>query len=405
MSTAIIVEIKNLALVRVRMMRIQRMIKRAEASYRKQGLLGFVKAGSIYLLRSCRVSLLTRGVKLHKKEAQACQPKVLCVALISEPQAGSNVNGVIKAYRKVSTLTTFDYRKLACQFGQSRMNKMLVKTAIKFQPDLIHLGKSESIYGSTIQKIKQEINTCVIHFYGDFRWEPQDWVVDIGKYADRTLLYHKEASLIEKYRKLGVKNIGFWWVGTDPDIFYPRGGKENYDIVFMANNLDSIEGAKLRRELVNAIAKKGIELHIYGRGWEYLSGIPNIHIHPFVAEKDFAKVCSKAKITLGTGGLGANNDAYMYNSWRRPFNSMACGAFHLTSYFPGLEEVLENGKHLVWFESISEAIELIECYLAHDDEREQIARTGRQEVISHHTWDHRIAQMFEYMKEVQSRQQ
>ena len=80
------------------------------------------------------------------------------------------------------------------------------------------------------------------------------------------------------------------------------------------------------------------------------------------------------------------------------------GGIILRSYGKSWEEVFENGKHLVWFESISEAIELIECYLAHDDEREQIAQTGRQEVISHHTWDHRIAQMFEYMKEVQSRQ-
>ncbi len=385
-------------------MRIQRMIRRAEASYRKEGLLGLVKAGSIYLSRSCRVSLLTRGVKLYKKKAHACQLKVLYVALISEPQAGSNVNGVIKAYRKVSTLTTFDYRKLARQFGQSRMNKMLVKTAIKFQPDLIHLGKSELICGLKIKEIRDKTDSCIIHFYGDFRWEPQDWVVDIGKYTDRTLLYHKEASLIEKYKKLGVKNIGFWWVGTDPDVFYPRGGDKIYDVVFMASNPDSLEGCKLRRELVAAITKEGIELHIFGSGWEHLTDVPNVHLHPFVAEEEFAQVCSQAKISLSTGGLGANNDAYMYNSWRRPLNSMACGAFHLTRYFPGLEEVFENGKHLVWFESISQAIELIERYLAGDDEREQIARTGRQEVISHHTWDHRIAQMFEYMKEVQSRQ-
>jgi hypothetical protein len=119
------------------------------------------------------------------------------VALISEPQARSNVNGVIKAYRKVGTLTTFDYRRLARQFGQSRMNKMLVKTAVKFQPDLVHLGKSELICGSTIKEIRDKTDSCIIHFYGDFRWEIQPHIVDIGKYADCTLFYYEADSLIK----------------------------------------------------------------------------------------------------------------------------------------------------------------------------------------------------------------
>ena len=78
---------------------------------------------------------------------------------------------------------------------------------------------------------------------------------------------------------------------------------------------------------------------------------------------------------------------------------MASGAFHLTRYFPGLEDVFENGEHLVWFHSIPEAIDQIEYYLAHDREREKIASAGRQEVLMHHTWDDRIADMFRYMEQ------
>lgn len=382
----------------------RRIAEKVKRTHKSKGLWGLATAILICILQRCRPSIFTKGVKSYKKEYATDQIKVLYVDTISEPHAKSNVNGRIKAFNKVSRLMTFDYRKIARQYGQSRMNGMLTRAAIRFRPDLIHLGKSELVYGSTVEKIKRKIDTCVIHFYGDFRWEIQDWVVDIGKHADLTLFYHKEPSLIRKYEDLGVRNTGFWWVGTDPDMFYPRGKDKIYDVVFMASNPHSLEGCKLRRELAAAIAEEGIELHIFGNGWGHLSDVPNVHIHPFVAEEEFAQVCSGAKISLSTGGLGADNDAYMYNSWRRPFNSMACGAFHLTRYFPGLEEVFENGKNLVWFESIPQAIELIKCYLARDDEREQIARKGRQEVISHHTWDQRIAQMFEYMKEVQSRQ-
>jgi len=329
----------------------------------------------------------------------------LYVDTLSELQAQTNVAGIQKAYEKVSAVEPFDYRKLAKVWGPTLMNEMLYRTAVLFEPDLIHLGKSESVAGQTIHKIKERIDTCVIHFYGDYRPEPQPWVIDIGQYVDWTLLYHKDKNLIQKHHAIGTANIGFWWVGTDLEVFYPREIPKEYDVVFMVNNSDDHreatgQGYMGRRELIDAIAAKGLHLHLFGRGWEYLLDVPTVYLHPFVNGNEFAEACSAAKITLGYN----TNRVYMYTSWRRPLNSMACGAFHLTRYFPGLEEVFENGKHLVWFDSIAEAIELIEYYLTHDDEREQIAQTGRQEVIAHHTWDHRIAQMFEYMKEVQSRQ-
>jgi len=279
------------------------------------------------------------------------------------------------------------------------MNRLLEQAAIGFGPDLIHLGKSESISGATIRRIKKKTNAKVIHFYGDFRWEPQPWVVDIGRYADYTLLYHKDKALIQKHHDRGIKHIGFWWVGTDPEVFYPREIAREFDVVFMANNTSDHaeatgQGYAGRWQLIEAIASEKIHLHLFGQGWEELSGLPTVHLHGFVNNDQFAEACSAAKITLGYN----TNQVYMYTSWRRPLNSMACGAFHLTRYFPGLEEVFENRKHLVWFHSIPEALELIEYYLDHDKERERIARAGRQEVLAHHTWDHRIAEMLQYLE-------
>lgn len=393
------------------MRRIRRVAEKAWTAYGMLGFWGFVEHASIYLLRRypilpvarrMRFHVLPRskGIKSYKREAVGGQTKVLYGDTISEPRAKSAIYGMIKAYCKVSTLMTFDYWKLTRQHGQFRMNEMLVKTAVDFKPDLIHLGKSELIHGSTIKKIKQEINTCVIHFCGNFQGEIQPWVTDIGKYADCTLFCHKDTSLVKQYEDLGVRNKGFWWVGADPDIFHPRGGDKIYDVVFVGNNSDFLEGHKLRRELIAATAKRGIEIHIFGNDWEYLSGVPNVCIHPFVTEEEFAKVCSASKITLG---INAVNNVRMYTSWHRTFNSMASGAFHLTHYVPDLEDVFKNRKHLVWFNSIPEAVKLMEYYLAHDEEREKIAHAGRQEVLVRHTWDLRIAETIERVAKYQVR--
>ncbi|MCK5850653.1 MAG: glycosyltransferase [Kiritimatiellae bacterium] len=328
-------------------------------------------------------------------------PKVLYVDAFAQFEAKTNTSGIARSYRTVSLLKTFDYRSATCRFGRFLMNCLLVQTAIHFQPDLVHLGKSESIYGRTVRKIKKKTKARVIHYYGDYRPEPQSWVVDIGRYADLTLLYHKDKGLIQRHLDMGVKKVGFWWVGTDPEVFYPRESNKIYDVVFIANNSSDHnektgQGYAGRLQLIDAIAAQGIQLHIFGNGWECLSGKPNVHLHEFVNSEKFAGVCSAAKITLGYN----TNDVYFYTSWRRPLNSMACGAFHLIRHFPGLEEVLENRKHLVWFNSIPEAVELVRYYLMYDGERKKIAEAGRKEVLRRHTWDLRIAQMLTYANEM-----
>ena len=193
----------------------------------------------------------------------------------------------------------FDYRGLARRYGRRLMNQMLIRVAQWYQPDLIHLGKAESISGQTIKEIKESTESCVIHFYGDFRWETKPHVVAIGKFADCTLLYHKDEAIIQNYRGRGVHSVGFWWVGTDPEVFYPRPGEKRYDVVFMANNADFLRGHRKRRALIEAIIANDINLHLYGRGWDYLSDVENVHLHPFVNDEGFAQACSAAKITWG----------------------------------------------------------------------------------------------------------
>ena len=95
--------------------------------------------------------------------------KILYVDALSSPQAQTNVLGASGAYDKVGRLTRFDYRKHDRRFGPRLMNFLLYLVARTKKPDLIHLGKCESVKGKTIDRIKKVIDSKVIHFYGDFR--------------------------------------------------------------------------------------------------------------------------------------------------------------------------------------------------------------------------------------------
>jgi hypothetical protein len=83
----------------------------------------------------------------------------------------------------------------------------------------------------------------------------------------------------------------------------------------------------------------------------------------------------------------------------RCFEVLATGSFLLTNWIPGIEDVFEDGKHMVFYRSLDEMVEKAKYYLAHDDEREKIAQAGYEEVISKHTIQHRVNLILdEYLK-------
>lgn len=108
--------------------------------------------------------------------------------------------------------------------------------------------------------------------------------------------------------------------------------------------------------------------------------------HPGFPEKnlfeDAAKKFSQSKIVFNTS---IKDDVNM-----RVFETLSTGSFLLTNWIPTLEELFEDGKHLVTYRTLDEMVEKAKYYLEHEDEREAIANAGYQEFINNHTYLHRV---------------
>lgn len=70
----------------------------------------------------------------------------------------------------------------------------------------------------------------------------------------------------------------------------------------------------------------------------------------------------------------------------RTFEALACKRLLLTEDVPAVRDHFEDGKHLVLYKTIDEAVEKAKYYLAHDDERNAIAEAGYQEFLARHTY-------------------
>ena len=85
-------------------------------------------------------------------------------------------------------------------------------------------------------------------------------------------------------------------------------------------------------------------------------------------------------------GCDWRHDVAWYFSNRTWF-TLGSRGFLLTNYAPGLEEIFENHRHLVWYRSVDECLELIEHYRARPDERARIAAEGHAFARAHRTYD------------------
>lgn len=103
--------------------------------------------------------------------------------------------------------------------------------------------------------------------------------------------------------------------------------------------------------------------------------------------QEAAKIYCKSKVVLN---VAMKEDLNM-----RCFEVMGAGGFLITDYIPYIEELFEDGKHLVLYKSLEEAVDKTRYYLSHDSEREKIARAGFEEVMKNHTIDKRVERILE----------
>lgn len=81
----------------------------------------------------------------------------------------------------------------------------------------------------------------------------------------------------------------------------------------------------------------------------------------------------------------------------RVFETLATKSLLLTNNIPTLGELFEDGKHLVTYRTLDEAVEKARYYIEHDSERQAIAEAGYAEVLAKHTYKHRVERIAEVM--------
>lgn len=157
-------------------------------------------------------------------------------------------------------------------------------------------------------------------------------------------------------------------LAADPDLhkLFPREPVQ-YDVGFLGNDT-----YPKRRALLEKIGQK------YKLLWS--TAKPG---------EEYSRMLSRCKILF--------NYAMYKDMNMRFFEAMSIGRLLLSDKVPGQDNLFIDGKHYVSFTDWEDLDKKIEYYLAHEKERELIAKNGEHYVHSFHTYADRVNKMLEVM--------
>ena len=131
--------------------------------------------------------------------------------------------------------------------------------------------------------------------------------------------------------------------------------------------------------------KQGIPVTIYGD--KYPEGMAKAK---YVDNRILRKYYSSAKIVLNDTMPLMRELGFISN---RIFDTTACGSLVISDYSPEIEEIY--GDSVPMYKTPEELVHLVQYYLAHDDERERLAKKAQQITLQNFSADKVLKQLYD----------
>lgn len=285
----------------------------------------------------------------------------------------SNFYPALKEWNKTSEFSHFDFVDIGKTHGIARMSDMLLERVSSFQPDVlftVFFDENHDPKRETLKRISANIKTIGWFCDSHFRYDNFDrpWA-DALSYNVTT-----SASAYQRYVKdgLGLKVIKSQW-GASP-AYVNLGMQKDIDVSFVGQPHGD------RRQVIDIMRRAGVNIQTFGTGWD-----KRLSFDEVVRTFNISKI-----------NLNLNNacDVRYKQIKGRNFEVPACGGFLLTGHAENLGEYYEIGKEIVTFDTTQDMIDKIRYYLAHDKEREDIARAGYERTMRDHTYFTRFDHIF-----------
>ncbi|HEY7171062.1 MAG TPA: glycosyltransferase [Vicinamibacterales bacterium] len=217
------------------------------------------------------------------------------------------------------------------------------------------------------------------------------------------IYFSRGVRIEEKFREWGAPAAKFIPLGACRDKYWPQDGRSDEEFFSRQRDIDVMYvGAaykgKLRRVLLlkrhfkdrlflagkrwdgRGLGWKGVAVRLFTR-LGGLGRISEITDDQLIALYQRSKIGFNCHLSYGPSNL---------RTYELPLN----GVFQICDCADGLRELFELDREVVAYDRIDEAIEKIEYYLAHEDERAAIARAGYARAVRDYPMELSFARLF-----------
>ena len=161
---------------------------------------------------------------------------------------------------------------------------------------------------------------------------------------------------------------------------------------------DTYIRAKQREKLILHLAKSGLEVHVYGNGWEKdeLAQYENIKRHGAVSYTEALDIMTNTKIVINKMPL------FLDGSHERVFTAMLNGAVCCTDESGYWKQEFIDGESICFydFHDLDNLENIIKELLLNLDKAGKIAQNGYDIAIHKHQWKNRAEQILEICNKV-----
>ena len=198
--------------------------------------------------------------------------------------------------------------------------------------------------------------------------------------VDHVFLANNYKFLDDHREMMAGKDTKVHWLpfGVDTDFFTDLGKERDREVLFL--------GCTNELHYLNRIYMVAVMKRAFGARFFFN---PSNEIN----NQKYIDILNRYKVFASAG------DRYQ-GFFMKYLEVMACGCLLVSQYSPTFEKLgLVDGEHLVLYNSFNELVDKTWHYLGSREERESIAKRGREEVLRKHTWAHRVDEMMEILYE------
>jgi len=331
--------------------------------------------------------------------------KIILVAGSMDPAKSYEYHNFQKPLEKMGyDILPFDFTEEMQDLGREEMNRKLLYTVKENRPDVVIFVPQNDQF---VPEIVDEIGKFTITFGYLF---DDVWRVEYSRFWARHFNFVSTSDVngVRKFREAGVTNAIYSPFACNTSVYCKRELPKIYDVTFVG------QYHPYRAWSINYLRKKGIDVHVWGKGWP--SGM--------VSLEEMVRIFNQSRINLNFSNCVSWDARYVFTLFRpiksslrvwrqgmhaisradmktveqvkgRHFEINACGGFQLSYYVEGLEQMYVIGREIAIFATPEDLNEKIKYYLNNEKECMAVAQRGHVRTQSDHTMELRFQNIFE----------